>query len=133
MDECERNKYKQIIDNDNLIIEDLVQWVVIEREKKDLSNILVEMGYNKIAIYGYGYLGRLLEKAIDSKRIEVVCIMDRKAETNFGYYRKPEGELIVADAIIVTAPLHYREIKELLIEKGYKCDIRLIDDILFQM
>lgn len=127
------NNYRRIIDNDNLIMEDLVQWVIIEHEKKDIAELLREMGYFKIIIYGYGYLGKLLENVLKDGGIHIECIMDRKFETNDGYKKSPNGDIIIADAIIVTSPIYYKEIREGLRSKGYTCDIRLIDEILFQL
>lgn len=126
-------KYRQAIENDNMIIQSLMQWILIEHERKSISDLFVEMGYDSIAIYGYGYLGRMLEKVLKGTQIEVECVMDRKFVENDGYYRSADGKLPFADVIVVAVPYYFESIRSALMYKGYMSEIRSIDDFLFQL
>lgn len=126
-------KYRQAIENDNMIIQSLMQWVLIEHERKSVSDLFIEMGYDNIAIYGHGYLGQMLEKILRGTQIEIECIMDRRFTENGGYYRSADGKLPVADIMVVTVPYQFESIRSALVDKGYMSEIHSIDDFLFQL
>lgn len=131
----EIKELKKIIDGDNLIIEDLVQWVIVAYDDSVFEELLKEMGYRHIAIYGYGHLGKLLERVLKYSDIIIDCIFDMKFIEQNGYYRTPEAINVNSDfdVIIVTSPLYYEDIRRFINDKGFKNEIRLIDDLLFQL
>lgn len=122
-----------IIIRDNLIIESLVQWVTIEREGKSLPNLLEEMGYKTIAIYGYGHLGKLFESRLEKSKIEIVCIMDRVFTETEGYFVTPGALDSRIDVVVVTNTFYYESIRKQLLENGCKAEIRLLDELLYQL
>ena len=123
----------EIINNDNLIIETLSQWVLIEHERKDFLKLIKEMGYCYINIYGYGTLGKLFEKVLKDSDITVVHVVDQKFRNEKGYFLSPENILDDADAVIVTNIYYFEEIRDNLRKKGIISDIRLIDELLYQL
>ncbi len=125
-------RLRRIIDSDNMIIKDLVQWVTIEHNNHKLSALLSEMGYKKIAIYGYGHLGKLLEEVLHND-VQIDCVIDKKFTVDTVFQRKNYTDDINVDAIIVTSPFYFSEIRDELRRNGYVGEIRLIDEILFQV
>lgn len=135
--DCKQNillkRLEKTIENDNLIMESLVQWVTILSENKDLMEVFADHGYKTIAIYGYGHLGRLLEKTLKGSDVRVLCIMDRKFSERAGYFLSADADIPKVDAIIVTSAYYFTEIKAMLSEKAGGADIRLFDEFLFQL
>ena len=127
------NEFDNIIAGDNLIIEDLAQWVQISIEGKSVSSLIPEMGYKRISLYGYGHLGRLLEADFKKSGIQIDCVFDKKFKGTNDYFRSSEGELPDSDTIIVSVPLYYDSIRKTLKSRGFNGDIRLIDELLFQL
>ena len=133
MQDFKQKELETAIIKDNLIIESLEQWVLITHEGKDLSRLFFEMGYKIIAIYGYGHLGRLLENVLKDTDIAVACVMDIKHEGTDGYYIQPTPNYSGLDAIIVTNAFYYEDIRNQLQNAGCKTEIRLLDELLFQL
>ncbi len=123
----------EIIKKDNLIIESLVQWTTILYEGKSILEVFSDHGYKKIMIYGYGQLGKLLERQLKGSNVHIECIMDKKFPDVNGYYISNEAEVPSVDAVIITNTYYYTEIKKNLLSKGCVSDIRLLDEILFQL
>ena len=133
MKSMKQRELEDIIVRDNLIIESLVQWVTIEHERKDIFGLFSEMGYRKIAIYGYGHLGKLLETLLKDSEIRAVCVLDRKFKETEGYYLSPTALPSDLDAVIVTNTYFYREIRDGLLKNGCTSEIRMLDELLFQL
>lgn len=121
------------LNKEYLMSESLAQWVLIEHERKDISNLLNEMGYRTIGIYGYGYLGKLLYKVLDPNRVSVKCIIDRQFGEKGDFYLSLEQKLPDTDVIIVTSPYYYEEIRTSIKAKYQEREVRCIDEFLFQL
>lgn len=129
---------KQEIDiqKDNLIMETLVQWIQIEHEKKSVSYFLNQLGYKTVALYGYGYVGRELEKILlDDGTITISCVIDKNVLVRMNGEKiiHPSNELPDTDVIVVTSLYYYQEIKEELIKLGVTADIVSFDSLLYQL
>ena len=133
MNMMKERELEGIIIRDNLIIESLIQWVTIEHEGKSLPGLFHEMGYSIVAIYGYGQLGKMLERILDKSGIKVACIIDRVFNETKGYYVAPGPLDKEVDAVIVTNTFYYEEIREGLLKNGCKAEIRLLDELLYQL
>jgi hypothetical protein len=82
-----------------------------------ISDLLMKNGIKKIIIYGMGQLGTRLYDECETCNIEIIGVMDKD-----GYFLKDlvnviEGEIPVADAIIVTAIFDYENVKNVLLKK----------------
>lgn len=93
----------------------LWDWKDIESMNcQGLDSILQKKGYNRIIIYGWGYLGEQLYKELRDTLIEVKGILDRKHVSNF--YKISSytlhDELPDADAVIVTVSYDIERIKK---------------------
>lgn len=133
MQNFKQKELEATIIKDNLIIESLEQWVLISHEGKDLAQLFREMGYKTIAIYGYGHLGRLLEKILKNSDIRIACVMDIMHENTEGYYIRPNSICRGIDVIIVTSSFYYEDIRNQMQNEGCETEIRLLDEFLFQL
>ncbi len=100
----------------------------------DLSAILKNLGFHRIAIYGMGMLGELLYENLQSTDITVKCVIDRNAAISIDYdvdillpeeIAKQDGSL---DAVIVT-PVDYAGIREMLAQR-VSCPILSLYDLI---
>lgn len=134
-DKKQKEQQSEVTRKDNIIMETLVLWVQIEHEKKDISALLREMNYKKIGIYGYGYLGKQLERVLSDSLVEIVCVIDKKAGTRRNGERiySPGDPLPAMDAIVVASPFYYAEIKDNLEKLNVQTDSISIDALLYQL
>ena len=122
-----------MLNSDNLIMETLSQWVLIEHEGKSVTALMREMGYQTIGIYGHGYLGQLLERTTDKREVTVKCVIDRKYDGSDGFHISLEQDLPKMDAIIVTSPYYFKEIRRDIEQRDYVGEIRSLDELLYQL
>lgn len=111
----------------------LYDWIDLESEcseSRGLASVLQKKGYNKIIIYGWGYLGNLLYRELRHSQIEIKGILDRKCVANV--YNIPsyslQSELPEADAVIVTV-LYDAEIIRNDVSKIVKCPIVSLEEL----
>lgn len=125
----------EISRKDNGIMETLMQWVQVEHENKSISELLIEMKYKSIGIYGYGYLGTQLERVLSDGKVEITCVIDKKIETRRNGERifRPDEILPAMDVIVVTSPFYYAEIKDELEKLKVQADIISIDALIYQL
>lgn len=133
MDKRKREDLIRELDKECLMSESLVQWVLIEHEQKNISNLINEMGYRTVGIYGYGYLGKLLYKVLDPDKVRVTCIIDRQFNEKSDFYISLDRNLPDSDVIIVTSPYYYEEIRKEIKAKYPEKEVRCIDEFLFQL
>lgn len=94
-------------------------WLQLESQKKSVELFLEEHKCCKVAIYGYGYIGKTLFEKLQNSDIEVSYVIDRNAkyiEKNILAYEMGD-ELPQIDAIIVTLIENEAKIVEQLINK----------------
>ena len=129
----EIEKIKKKLDSTTLNVESLAQWVLVEHEGKNISQLMYDMGYKTIGIYGYGYIGKLLYKVLDKNIITVACIIDKVFEETDGICMSLKDDLPAMDLIVITSAYYYNEIREEIERKGVSTETRLLDEFLFQM
>lgn len=116
-EELELSKYK-------MFTKILSNWVAANADHSYIADALLKLNYNKIAIYGYGNLGRLLYNEIKNSKCKVEYIIDKNEkvkEYGISVYHTVEN-LKPVDVVIVTAVLGYEEIEQMLNEKcALKC------------
>lgn len=127
-------KQRDTLQKDEKIIQCFSKWFVLKKSGNTISNYLKKNGYQKIAIYGFGYLGRNLYEELKGSEIEVQYVIDRKApvlDIQIPAYKSydmfPE-----ADAVIVTLMGNYKKAVSDL-EDGVSCPILSFEDILYEM
>ena len=110
------------------------QWVKLKQEGKNLADFLKKNNYEKIAVYGMHYAGETLVAELANTDIQIVCGIDRKAQSIYsGVNMITKDDTIPdVDAIIVTAISFFDEIESDLQQKT-TCPIISLEDIIYEM
>ena len=103
----------------------LEQWMAVYEEGKDLKCFFADANLKRVGIYGYGILGRHLHKVLVAYGIEVVCILDRKAESIACHEERKElflhpdtlTKAMEVECIIITAVDGIEEIERFLTDR----------------
>lgn len=133
---------KLIFENDTFIRksikiqEELRIWLMAELQEKRIYDYLRYRNIKRIAVYGFGILGRLLYEYLKESDISVSCIIDRNKD-NIKDFK--ECELISSeeakvvkvdvDVIIVTAIMDYSKVKADM----YLYDIIPLESIMYNI
>ncbi len=101
----------------------LVRWIRTGQDGKKIAKYLWENGWERVAIYGYAQIGKLLEGELAQSGIAVGCILDKRPLGSARYgmeIRRPEDGDHSVNAVIVTAVSDFGEIKTELNHLGYR-------------
>ena len=117
------------------------QWIKNKSEGYSIEQVLTDLGYKNIAIYGNGEIGCRLYEDLRNCDIKVSCFIDKKAndltlynEDDIAVYGIDEVDKYKdVDAIIVTTVNIYEEIEQQLLNRSVNCDIRSLEDLLINM
>lgn len=106
-------------------------WKSIENKNKNIDSFFEFNRIKKIAIYGFGELGkRLYDDIMRRNSLEIVYAIDKKKINNtFIDVKTMEDELPEVDAIIVSAIMDFEEICKVL-EKKVSCPIISLDEVI---
>lgn len=103
-----------------------------EVQKIQIKEYMEKKGYNTIAIYGYGVLGKKFMDFLQDTQIKIAYAIDENAkafiDSNVALFSL-EDELGTVDAVIVSALFIFDEIKE-KIEMKMNCDVVALDKLL---
>lgn len=95
-------------------------WMQLCYDNCSITVFMREQGYKTVAIYGDGYLGKLLYKELKKNHINVICFIDRNADylkEEIPVY-KPQECLPDVDVIVITVIQNGKKVEELLKEKS---------------
>lgn len=106
-------------------------WLALHQAGGSIDKYLESIGVKNIAIYGYAELGSHLANELKNSNIKIECMIDRQRRETYSGIRvvKPEEFDIDVDMMIVTAIVHYREVREYM-EKLVNCKIVSLEQIL---
>jgi hypothetical protein len=110
----------------------LNEWMNLKLNKKNISLYFEKNKYKKIAIYGWGDLGKLLYKDLEGTIIDVMYIIDRKGagiSVDKTVYDIEVDVLPNVDVIVVTVLDQFAEIYDILKTKS-KCNIISLDSVI---
>lgn len=106
------------------------KWVGLFNEKKSVKKFFLDNNYRRIAIYGYGKIGKRLLKELQCPEISVLYVIDQSDFKDSKIrIEKPVANLEIVDIIVVTAIYNYHSIKEYLHNLGYT-NVMSIEEIL---
>ncbi len=110
------------------------RWVGIKQEGKNLAQYFEQNGYKSIIIYGMHYAGERLVEELKGTDIEIVCGIDKNAQTMFADVDviTKEEEIPQADVIVVTAISFFDEIEEELRDR-VDCPIVSLEDVVYEL
>lgn len=101
-------------EKNNRILNMQSRWMTLMQDGIKLAKTMLGMGYQNIAIYGYGHLGRALYRELSGSGCHVAYIIDKRLIANEDGVEviRPKANIQGVDAVIVTAVAEYENIKE---------------------
>ena len=100
----------------------LTRWMELEISGKSTVQFLKRCGYQRIAVYGYAELGKLLCKELLNTDIQVEYILDKKVKQtereDLPVY-VPQKGLPRVDAVVVTAVYYFDDIEAELLQMDF--------------
>lgn len=113
----------------------LYQWLLIRQDKVEIADYFKENGYQRVAIYGMGELGRLLLKELRDTGIEIPYVIDQNARSISVSGIKA---VMLKDAkedvdVIVVSVVDKFEVIKADIERNMSVPILSLDDVLFSL
>lgn len=107
-------------------------WMKNIEEGKMLDNFFISRGYEKIAIYGMGFLGMHLETQLSEQFKPIYTVDQGIVRYNGKNFPLNESEEIVikADVIVVTPVSDYELIKENI---NYKIDVISLEEVILSL
>lgn len=129
------NKTQKELDKIRQLFLLMTQWVKIKQKGKNLRDSFEQDGIKRIAIYGMGVVGERLLAELKDGGIEVVYGIDTNAKNIHSALKiiTPSEQMEPVDAIVITAVSIFEEIEDMLLEKGVRCRILSIEDLLFDI
>lgn len=111
----------------------LKEWLQRKERSNGLESYFINHGYRKIAIYGWGIVGKLLYEELYDSNIEISYAVDKKNVSEMAPLPifSLEKELPEVDLIVITATFAFEEIKEEL-QNYVKAPIVSVDDIVYE-
>lgn len=110
------------------------KWVEAYQSGRSLEKLLLEKGYENIAIYGMGDVGYLLFRELESSKIKVKYGIDKNS-IGRGFDLQivvPSKNMEKVDAIIVTAVFAFDDIEKML-ESMINCPVVALDDLIYEL
>lgn len=110
------------------------QWLALRQAGLCVSDYLKLKGVKRIAIYGYAEFGTHLVNELKGTDIQIMCLIDRQDRFPFSGIKviKPEEFDGNVDLVIVTAVLHFEEIRNFLNQR-IDSPIASLEDVLEDM
>lgn len=111
----------------------LEKWLHKKENNEGLKSYFINHGYRKIAIYGWGVIGKLLYEELRGSNIEILYAVDKKDISEGEPLRifSLEKELPEVDIMVVTATFAFEEINEEL-QSYINTPIISVDDIVYE-
>ena len=111
----------------------LGKWITLREEKRTVEKYLLQLGIEKIAVYGIGILGRYLVEELKDGPIEIRYLIDRESTKQIIGYKtvSPYEELKEVDAIIITVVGEFGSVYDAIKDKT---DARLmgIEELIYE-
>ncbi len=110
------------------------KWVEAYQCGKSLEKLLLEKGYENIAIYGMGDVGHLLFRELETSKIKIKYGID-KNPIGRGFNLPiitPSNDMEKVDAIIVTAVFIFDDIRDML-ESMVNYPVVALDDLIYEL
>lgn len=106
----ENDRYDQLVKKDRRIISALYYYLQLRNSGVSLSTSLIDSGYRRIAIYGFGFIGKALYDDLSNNGVDVLYVID-KTVNNSILVRSFEDDWDEVDCIIVTPVYAFDSIK----------------------
>ena len=125
---------KELSDKHLKMFKMMDRWVEIKQEGRNLAEYFVENGYQKVIVYGMHYTGKRLVEELKNTNIQVVCVIDKKAQSIFADIDVITKDDLIpeTDVIVVTAISFFDEIENEMKDK-VDCPIVSLEDVVYEL
>lgn len=125
---------KELSDKHLKMFKMMDRWVEIKQEGRNLAEYFVENGYQKVIVYGMHYAGERLVEELKNTNIQVVCGIDKKAQSIFADIDVITKDDLIpeTDVIVVTAISFFDEIENEMKDK-VDCPIVSLEDVVYEL
>lgn len=125
---------KELSDKHLKMFKMMDRWVEIKQEGRNLAEYFVENGYQKVIVYGMHYAGKRLVEELKNTNIQVVCGIDKKAQSIFADIDVITKDDLIpeTDVIVVTAISFFDEIENEMKDK-VDCPIVSLEDVVYEL
>lgn len=110
-----------------------IRWLKLYLDGKSISEYLHKKNYKSVAIYGMGYIGKVLATDLENGHVQVMCGIDRNAKDIHAKIKiqPPNYEINNIDLIINTTNVTNNEVRKELTNKDVNIISfeRLLDEI----
>lgn len=110
------------------------KWMKLREENKSISDYMEQHGFETIAIYGMGDIGKHLRKELENSKTQISYAINKEVDyqvVDMDTY-SPESEMPPVDAVIVTPVMEYEDICKALTGK-MSCPILPITDVINEL
>ena len=112
----------------NVNNEILKDWLFLRQQNLDLTDWIISNDLKRIAIYGYGILGKAFLAELENSSIEVVCVADKNFKNiHINVPTVSPDSIPDCDAVIITVVNYYDDIEKELLNKCHYPIISLED------
>lgn len=110
------------------------QWLALRQAGVSVADYLKRKKVNRVAVYGYAEFGTHLINELKNSEIEIVCLIDQQDKIPYCGIKvlKPDEFDGNVDLVIVTALLHFGEIRDYL-NGRVVCQVVSLEDVLEDM
>ena len=114
----------------NKLLQMTFLWVDNLQKEKRIGDWLLGKGYDSVAVYGAGGVGRRVLAELSGTSIKVLYAIDKNpVETGIPVYT-PDDDLPAVDCVIVTVVMEYKEICRCL-RAQLECPVFSIEEIIY--
>ena len=92
-------------------------WLAFLYSGDHIEEYFHKKGFQKIMIYGNGFIGARLVQALQKTDVEIVAVMDKAACSGVDGVIGTDSDIPDSDCIIVTPVFYYEEIYDMLKER----------------
>ena len=130
----EINPYIEIFEKEKMIRVLLDKWLYLKQKRKNIFDFYEELNGKRVAIYGYGVLGKHLLDELEEKGNEPVCIIDKNTRQACKYsVISFDDNWPAIDDIIVTAVFDYGYIYENICQRNSNIKVISLAHILSEI
>ena len=109
----------------------LKDWLTLRQNNIYLVDWLLQNNIRKVAVYGYGVLGKMLLQELKGSMIEIICVVDKNYKNIHSMVPAVSpNDVPECDAIIVSVINYFDEIESELLKK-YHYPIISLEDIVY--
>lgn len=115
----EDSELRKVAEKEHEIMQTLDMWLTVSRTERNIVGYLRARGVQRVAIYGFGILGKQLYTELCMTGIEVSYVIDRKEFDSMEVkFYKPNADLPETDLIILTTVDDYVQIRREITKKA---------------